>query len=148
MSKDNGVKIVDARGEMLEASWETYATTLANAPNAEDFIESLQTIVGATKIELSKPSRVVYARDTRGSGSRLVSALEDGLRAMNAIQRNIGVTTTPILHYTVNAINNKTTSESNDFEEEYYEMLGNAFKTLVVCFVLSRIEVCIDKYSI
>jgi phosphoacetylglucosamine mutase len=67
---------------------------------------------------------------------------------MNAIQRNIGVTTTPILHYTVNAINNKTTSESNDFEEEYYEMLGNAFKTLVVCFVLSRIEVCIDKYSI
>jgi phosphoacetylglucosamine mutase len=133
---------------MLEASWETYATTLANAPNAQDFIESLQTIVGAMKIELSKPSRVVYARDTRGSGSRLVSALEDGLRVMNAIRRDIGVTTTPILHYTVNAINNKNTSESNDFEEEYYEMLSNAFKTLVVCSVSSRIGLCIDICSI
>jgi phosphoacetylglucosamine mutase len=141
--KDNGVKVVDSRGEMLEASWETYATTLANAPNAEDFIKSLQIIVGAAKIELSKPSRVVYARDTRGSSSRLVSALEDGLRAMNAIQRNIGITTTPILHYTVNAINIKNTPENYDFEKEYFERLSNAFKTLVVCPALSGLEVCI-----
>jgi phosphoacetylglucosamine mutase len=146
--KDNGVKIVDSRGEMLEASWETYATTLANAPNAEDFIKSLQIIVGAAKIELSKPSRVVYARDTRASGSRLVSALEDGLRAMNAVQRNIGITTTPILHYAVNTINTKNTPENYDIEKEYFEMLSNAFNTLVVCPVSSGIEVCIDKCSI
>ncbi|KAF8227447.1 phosphoacetylglucosamine mutase [Tricholoma matsutake] len=129
--KDNGVKIVDSRGEMLEATWEAYATTLANAPDAEDFIESLQTIVGTAKIELSKPSRVVYARDTRGSGPRLVSALEDGLRVMNVIQRNIGITTTPILHYTVNAINTRDTPENYDLEKEYFEKLSDAFKTLV-----------------
>lgn len=146
--KDNGVKIVDSRGEMLEATWEAYATTLANAPDAEDFIESLQTIVGTAKIELSKPSRVVYARDTRGSGPRLVSALEDGLRVMNVIQRNIGITTTPILHYTVNAINTRDTPENYDLEKEYFEKLSDAFKTLVVCPVLLEIEVCIDTFTI
>lgn len=146
--KDNGVKIVDPRGEMLEASWETYATTLANAPSAEEFMKSLSEIVGTAKIELSKPSRVVYARDTRGSGPRLVSALQDGLGSMNAIQRNIGVTTTPVLHYTVNAINTKNTPEDYDFEKEYYEMLSNAFKTLVVCRMSSGIEQSFNKYSL
>jgi phosphoacetylglucosamine mutase len=136
MGKDNGVKIVDSRGEMLEASWETYATTLANAPNAEEFIKSLQIIVGTAKIELSKPSRVIYARDTRSSGLRLVSALDDGLRVMNTIQRNIGITTTPILHYAVHAINFKNTPENHDFEKEYFERLSSAFKTLVVCLVI------------
>jgi len=28
--EDNGVKLIDPGGEMLEASWETYATHLAN----------------------------------------------------------------------------------------------------------------------
>ena len=28
---DNGVKLVDPMGEMLQASWEKYATQLANA---------------------------------------------------------------------------------------------------------------------
>lgn len=27
---DNGVKLIDPDGEMLEAKWETYATNLAN----------------------------------------------------------------------------------------------------------------------
>jgi len=145
--KDNGVKIVDAKGEMLEASWEAHATILANAPNADDFINTLQIIAGTAKIDLSKPSRVVYARDTRGSGSRLVSALEEGLRVMNVIQRNIGITTTPILHYTVNTINTKNTPENYDFENEYYKRLSDAFKTLVVCVVLSEIKY-LDKCSI
>lgn len=28
--EDNGIKLVDPMGEMLEASWEKYATSLAN----------------------------------------------------------------------------------------------------------------------
>jgi phosphoacetylglucosamine mutase len=28
--EDNGVKLIDPQGEMLEASWENYATLLAN----------------------------------------------------------------------------------------------------------------------
>ncbi|KII93758.1 hypothetical protein PLICRDRAFT_152796 [Plicaturopsis crispa FD-325 SS-3] len=131
--QDNGVKLVDPRGEMLEASWEVHATTLSNAPTTDDFLEALDSFVKTLKIDLSKPARVVYARDTRPSGPALVAALEDGLTAIGAEGRNAGVTTTPILHYLVRAINTKGTKESygDDSEDGYYTKLSTAFKKLV-----------------
>jgi phosphoacetylglucosamine mutase len=119
---------------MLEASWEIHATTLSNAPTTDEFVKALDTFVQTTKIDLSKPSKVVYARDTRPSGIALVSALEDGLKAIGADGRNAGVTTTPILHYLVRSINTKGTKESygEDSEEGYFEKLSNAFKKLMV----------------
>ena len=126
--------MVDPRGEMLEASWESHATTLANASTTEDLAAALQKFVSAVDIDLSKPAKVVYARDTRPSGSILVSAFEDGLKAIGAEGRNAGVTTTPILHYLVKAINTKGTSDAygEDSEEGYYTKLSEAFKTLTV----------------
>lgn len=119
---------------MLEASWEQYATYLANAPTTDAFLDVVDAIVKNTKIDLSRPARVVYGRDTRPSGSELVAALEDGLKAMGAEARNAGITTTPIVHYLVRAINTKGTPESygDDTEEGYYEKLSRAFKKLVV----------------
>lgn len=133
--QDNGVKIVDPRGEMLESSWEAHATALSNAPTTDDFIDALDTLIQMAKIDISKPSRVVYARDTRPSGIALVAALEDGLSALGTEGRNAGVTTTPILHYLVRSINTKDTLESygDDSEEGYFQKLGDAFKNLVVC---------------
>ncbi|KAF5384902.1 hypothetical protein D9615_001486 [Tricholomella constricta] len=131
--QDNGVKVVDPRGEMLEGSWEAHATNLANAPTTDDFLAVLDTLIRTTKIDISKPARVVYARDTRPSGVALVAALEDGLSAIGAEGRNAGVTTTPILHYLVKAINTKNTPESygDDSEEGYFQKLGTAFQNLV-----------------
>jgi phosphoacetylglucosamine mutase len=128
------VKLVDPRGEMLEASWETHATTLSNAPTTEDLLKALDTLVQTAKIDLSKPARVVYARDTRPSGGALVSALEDGIKAIGAEGRDAGVTTTPILHYLVKSINTKGTKESYgvDSEEGYFEKLSDSFKKLIV----------------
>ncbi|THV07732.1 phosphoacetylglucosamine mutase [Dendrothele bispora CBS 962.96] len=130
---DNGVKLVDPRGEMLEASWEAHATTLSNASTTDAFIEALETLVQTAKIDLSKPARVVYARDTRPSGPSLVNALEDGFKAIGAEARDAGVTTTPILHYFVRAINTKGTpySYGEDSEEGYFTKLGQALKKLV-----------------
>ncbi|KAG6862359.1 hypothetical protein C0995_011799 [Termitomyces sp. Mi166 len=131
--EDNGVKIVDSRGEMLESSWEVYATTLSNAPNTEDFIEALDALIRTAKIDISKPARVIYARDTRPSGVALVSALEDGLSAIGAEGRSAGVTTTPILHYLVKAINTKNTPDSygDDSEEGYFHKLSESFRSLL-----------------
>ncbi|KAI6008225.1 phosphoacetylglucosamine mutase [Pisolithus orientalis] len=131
---DNGVKLVDPRGEMLESSWESHATVLANTPSTDEFISALQDFVKTTKIDISKPARVVYARDTRPSGPALVAALEDGLKAMSAEGRNAGVTTTPILHYLVRTINTKGSKESygTDTEEGYYTKLSSAFNKLMV----------------
>ncbi|KAF9270110.1 phosphoacetylglucosamine mutase [Marasmius fiardii PR-910] len=130
---DNGVKLVDPKGEMLEASWESYATTLANVSDSDEVIKTIESIVETAKIDLSKPARVVYARDTRPSGPALVSALEDGFKAIGAESRDAGVTTTPVLHYLVRAINTKGTQYSygEDSEEGYFSKLGSAFKKLV-----------------
>ncbi|TFK57090.1 phosphoacetylglucosamine mutase [Heliocybe sulcata] len=130
---DNGVKLVDPRGEMLESSWEVHATTLANAPDTPAFLSALDAFVKTTKIDLSKPARVVYARDTRPSGGALVSALEDGLKAVGAEARDAGTTTTPILHYLVRAMNTKGTKDEygEDSEEGYMQKLSGAFKKLV-----------------
>ncbi|KIY64811.1 phosphoacetylglucosamine mutase [Cylindrobasidium torrendii FP15055 ss-10] len=131
--EDNGVKIVEPRGDMLEAAWEVHATNLANAPTTADLIASLETLVQATKIDLSKPANVVYASDTRPSGPALVASLEDGLRAIGASGRNAGITTTPVLHYLVRSINTKGTEDSYgvDSEEGYLEKLTTAYKKLV-----------------
>ncbi|KAF4622978.1 hypothetical protein D9613_001765 [Agrocybe pediades] len=131
--EDNGVKLVDPRGEMLEASWEAHATVVANAPTTDALLEALDALVKTAKIDLSKPARVVYARDTRPSGPALISALEDGFKALGVEARDGGVTTTPILHYLVKAINTKGTKESygEDSEDGYYTKLSGAFKKLI-----------------
>lgn len=132
---------MDPRGEMLEASWEAHATTLSNAPNTEEFIKALDTFVQVTKIDLSKPAMVVYARDTRPSGAALISALEDGLKAIGAEGRDEGITTTPVLHYLVRSINTKGTKEAygEDSEEGYFEKLSGAFKGLIVRIYLRNV---------
>ena len=119
---------------MLEASWELHATNLANAETTDELIDTLNELIKITKVDLSRPARVVYARDTRPSGESLVAALEDGLEALSAESRNAGVTSTPILHYLVRAINTKGTDESygDDSEQGYHEKLSEAFKKLVV----------------
>lgn len=128
------MKLVDPRGEMLESSWEVHASTLSNAATTDEFLNGLNAFVKTTKIDLSKPANVVYARDTRPSGLALVSALEDGLKAVGAEGRNAGVTTTPILHYLVRAINTKGTKDAygDDSEHGYFTKLSEAFKKLIV----------------
>lgn len=119
---------------MLENAWESHATTLANAPNTSALIEAVENFVRVAKIDLNKPSRVVYARDTRPSGASLVHALEDGLKAIGAETRDAGITTTPVLHYLVRAINTKGTKDEYgpDTEEGYVTKLTTAFKKLIV----------------
>lgn len=119
---------------MLEASWESHATILANAPTTAHFIKGVESLIALLKIDLNRPAYVVYARDTRPSGPALVSALEDGFKAIGAQARDEGVKTTPILHYLVRCINTKGTKEDygEDSEEGYMLKLSGAFKKLLV----------------
>lgn len=130
---DNGVKLVDPRGEMLETSWEAHATALANVDTAAEFVDALNAFVKTMKIDLAKPARVVYARDTRPSGPALVAALQDGLAAIGADARDEGVQTTPVLHYIVRCINTKGAKDEygEPTPEGYYSKLATAYKKLV-----------------
>ncbi|KAL1933877.1 hypothetical protein VTP01DRAFT_7967 [Rhizomucor pusillus] len=132
-AEDNGVKLVDPQGEMLEQSWESYATELANANDSDSLEAVINNIVSANEIDLERPAAVIYAHDTRPSSEELVKCLESGLRASGAQTTAYGLKTTPMLHYLVRCINTAGTPESygEPTEEGYYKKLAEAFKAAV-----------------
>lgn len=82
------------------------------------------------KINLETPSRVIYARDTRASGSSLVASLVDSLQATNTEYTDYKLLTTPQLHYLVRCVNTHGTQYAYGevSEKGYYEKLAEAFK--------------------
>ncbi|CAI2177642.1 16360_t:CDS:2, partial [Funneliformis geosporum] len=131
--QDNGVKLVDPYGEMLEQSWEAYATRLANAQSVDDLVDIIKHIISQNDIDESKPASVVYARDTRPSGPALVAALVDGLKALNAKVIDFGIKTTPQLHYVTRCYNTQGTEDDygEPSEDGYYKKLSTAFRKIV-----------------
>ncbi|KAG0342859.1 Phosphoacetylglucosamine Mutase [Podila humilis] len=130
---DNGVKVVDPLGEMMEGAWEAHATSLANAPSNEHLIDAIHHMVNTLKIDLTKPAKVVFGRDTRPSGESLVAALVDGLKVLDASTTDYGILTTPQLHYITRCLNTAGTPEAygEPSAEGYYKKLAGAFKILV-----------------
>ncbi|KAI5776122.1 hypothetical protein EDC01DRAFT_625760, partial [Geopyxis carbonaria] len=82
--EDNGVKLVDPMGEMLDASWEVHGTTLANAETDEELVGEYEKLVSSLRISSTNPARVIIARDTRESGPALVASLLDALNSVDA----------------------------------------------------------------
>ncbi|TGO61780.1 hypothetical protein BOTNAR_0123g00050 [Botryotinia narcissicola] len=127
--EDNGVKLVDPMGEMLENSWEAYSTQLANASN-EDVVNVYRKLEKDLKINPETPARVIYARDTRPSGPKLVAALIDALVATGTDYTDYKLLTTPQLHYLTRCTNTEGTPQAyGDVSEVgYYEKLAKAFE--------------------
>ena len=128
--EDNGVKLVDPMGEMLEGSWEAHATSLANAPSDEALAEAYEGLTKDLSIDPSTPARAVFARDTRASGPHLVSALLEGLNAVGVEHSDYKLLTTPQLHYVTRCVNTKNTlfSYGDSTEKGYYEKTARSFK--------------------
>lgn len=85
------------------------------------------------KIKLEEKSRVVFARDTRASGSRLAAALADALSVAGTEYKDYEILTTPQLHYITRCLNTKGTPLEYGIptEQGYYEKLAAAFKTAI-----------------
>ncbi|KAK3079158.1 hypothetical protein LTS18_005588 [Coniosporium uncinatum] len=128
--EDNGVKLVDPMGEMLEASWEPYATELANAQSEDELVKIYEKLTEDVKAKPGAPARVIYARDTRASGSTLVACLKDALDATGTEYTDYKHLTTPQLHYLVRCVNTKGTQyEYGEVSEQgYYKKIAAAFK--------------------
>ena len=92
---DNGVKLVDPAGEMLEQEWEGVATKLANCPDAELRAE-------------------------------LTQACKDGILAVGGKCEDIGLVTTPQLHYIVVCLNTRG-AYGQPTLSGYYDKLSSAF---------------------
>ncbi|GAB6022015.1 Phosphoglucomutase-3 [Chamberlinius hualienensis] len=126
--EDNGVKLVDKMGEMLEASWEVLATELVNS---NDLVSALQKLIESTGVSsvLEIPSRVIVGRDTRVSSKPLSEALIDGVKVFNGEVDDFGTITTPQLHY-LTRCKNSNLSYGEYSEDGYYKKLSEAFRKL------------------
>eukprot|EP00093_Oithona_nana_P008348 08348.XXX_231475_229406_1 [CDS] Oithona nana genome sequencing. len=123
---DNGVKLVDPAGEMLEAAWESIATTIANASD-ENLGQVLENIVVEHQIPMDAKSVVFVGRDTRTSSQALSKAVTDGVEAVQgAGVVDYGVVSTPQLHYFVVCHNTKGAYGQASIEG-YFEKLSKAF---------------------
>ncbi|PWY98945.1 putative PCM1-phosphoacetylglucosamine mutase [Testicularia cyperi] len=131
--EDNGVKMVDPRGEMLDSAWEPFCTRIANADSSESLIAELEKLATHFKIDLAAPASVIVGYDTRPSCALLVQAIVDGLSAMGAQTIDAGLKTTPQLHYLVRCLNTQGTQDSygEPTEEGYYKKLAAAYLRLV-----------------
>ncbi|EDW78771.1 uncharacterized protein Dwil_GK12616 [Drosophila willistoni] len=125
---DNGVKLVDPKGEMLEASWESIATDLVNVSDQE-LEQQVAKIIKDNNIDITSSSIVYVGMDNRYHSPRLLKAVADGVIALKGNVREYGIVTTPMLHYFVVSANTKE-AYGKPTEEGYYDKLITAFKTL------------------
>lgn len=129
--------LIIPQGDMLEQSWEGYATDLANTPNEklgkayEDLVN--ETLVDEIRQLQDRAANIVIGRDTRASGPTLVKALKAALDAVGATYKDYGHLTTPQLHHMVRCVNTENTPYAfgEATEEGYYKKMAEAFKTIV-----------------
>ncbi|XP_043261272.1 phosphoacetylglucosamine mutase isoform X2 [Colletes gigas] len=126
VESDNGVKLVDPAGEMLEVSWESIATNLANVEDS-NLISKVEQIIKEQNIDMSTNATIIIGRDTRKSSPMLLTAAIAGIQALNGIVKDFGVITTPQLHYLV-ACTNSNGSYGEPTLHGYYEKLSKSFK--------------------
>lgn len=140
---DNGVKVVDPMGSMLEASWEAHATTLANASH-EELESKFNELVANLGIDLATPASVVVARDSRESSPRLSKATIDGVNSVPNVEvDDYGLFTTPELHYVTRTRNDA--SFGKPLELGYYDKLAAAFQSIFKLGNGEKIAITIDS---
>ncbi|KAH6792566.1 phosphoglucosamine mutase-like protein [Perilla frutescens var. hirtella] len=127
---DNGVKLADPSGGMLTQSWEPFADSLANAPDPHSLLQLLDDFVKKENIilEASPAAEVLLGRDTRPSGETLLEATKQGITSiMGATASDMGILTTPQLHWMVRAKNKGIEAT----EVNYYDQILTSFRCLL-----------------
>ncbi|KAG1354188.1 phosphoacetylglucosamine mutase [Cocos nucifera] len=127
---DNGVKIADPDGGMMTQQWEPFADALANAPNPDHLLQLVIQFSKEENITLGggQSAEILLGRDTRPSGEALLEAAKQGINAIiGAVAFDMGILTTPQLHWMVRS-RNKGMKAS---EPDYFMQLARSFKCLM-----------------
>nr|AJG44540.1 N-phosphoacetylglucosamine mutase [Cnaphalocrocis medinalis] len=127
LEPDNGVKLVDPDGEMLEQSWEEIATRLANVSD-NDLESTTEQVIKQVNADMSLKASVFIGMDTRYTSPRLAAAAANGVIALKGTPKEFGIVTTPMLHFCVKCRNDNTYGTPT--EEGYYEKIVGAFKNI------------------
>ncbi|XP_012173920.1 phosphoacetylglucosamine mutase isoform X2 [Bombus terrestris] len=126
IGSDNGVKLIDPAGEMLEASWEHIATNLVNVEDS-NLVSAIEHIIKEQNVNMSTDAVVITGRDTRESSPTLLNAALAGIEALHGFVQDFGIVTTPQLHYLV-VCTNTNGSYGDPTLYGYYVKLSEAFK--------------------
>ncbi|CAA0403335.1 Phosphoacetylglucosamine mutase [Arabidopsis thaliana] len=128
---DNGIKVSDPSGFMLSQEWEPFADQIANASSPEELVSLIRKFMEKEEIaigENNKGAEVWLGRDTRPSGESLLRAGEIGVGSiLGSVAIDIGILTTPQLHWMVRAKNKGLKATEND----YFENLSTSFRCLI-----------------
>lgn len=128
---DNGVKLIDPLGEMLEQTWETYANQLSFLEDKIDTLWNyLENLMKTLNIQLNDPARIAIAYDTRLSSPLLSSILKRAAEIFHTTVNDYELLTTPQLHYIVRCTNDGHIY-GQPTETGYFEKLCKAFETLI-----------------
>ncbi|KAI3690919.1 hypothetical protein L2E82_49132 [Cichorium intybus] len=130
---NNGIKVADLSGGMLTQDWEPFADSIANAPDPQSLIQLITEFAKKEKIPLDGANKaaILLGRDTRPSGESLVEAAkqipEEQCTSFGAVATNMGIVTTPELHWMVHA-RNKGLKAS---ELDYFHQFSSSFRCLI-----------------
>ncbi|MCD7448819.1 hypothetical protein HAX54_046665 [Datura stramonium] len=127
---DNGVKVADPSGGMLTQDWEPFADAIANAPDPRSLLQLITEFMKNEDISFEgrQPAEVLLGRDTRPSGEALLEAAKQGITSIvGAIATDMGVVTTPQLHWMVRARNRGMEAS----ESSYFHQLSSSFRCLM-----------------
>jgi phosphoacetylglucosamine mutase len=129
--EDNGVKLIDPKGEMLVNHWEQLATKVANAEDG-DLEQVLNELIKNENIDLDAgyPSQVFIGRDTRKSSPGFSKSLIDGIKCLTNDVTDFGEVSTPIVHYAV-VCRNTDEKYGQPTTRGYYSKLSSAFNAIV-----------------
>ena len=131
--EDNGVKIVDPNGEMLDPDWEAFVQSFANSE-----WEKLRILLNSdfmSGININEAAIVVIGQDTRSSSHRLAETATAGVVSFGGQVVDVGLVTTPQLHFIVKCKNDPSYGVSS--EEGYWHKLMSAFTKLNDQYVAS-----------
>ena len=110
---DNGVKIIECDGSMLDQAWEPLAEGLANCADLRTFLEELDNSPDKHKYGLQESifckttfAEACFAMDTRVTSPALVKAAMTSCEMMGVTCTDFGFCTTPQLHWLISQ--NKT----------------------------------------
>ncbi|XP_065088319.1 phosphoacetylglucosamine mutase [Ochlerotatus camptorhynchus] len=126
--QDNGVKLVDPMGEMMEQRWEKLATDIVNVSDV-NLEAQVAKICADENIDNNNPAKVFVGMDTRYHSPQLAKAVLNGVAAMKGSVRDFGIVTTPMLHYFVTC-SNTNMAYGLPTEEGYMHKLSTAFKII------------------
>ena len=133
---DNGVKIVEPTGDMLNTKYEKYATELSNC-NIDHLPSKLQEYIDLYGINNHYRPIVFIGCDTRNSSPELRQLVIDGATALNATICNLGLVTTPQLHHAVRLYNKDPANWTKGLEtpklflDFYYEEISASFERVL-----------------